>query len=62
MNQGVGVIPPTFLVLLRRLVGSINLGTTIVFTGDDLVRGWREARLLYPSVATGIVGTVKRLI
>lgn len=35
-----------------------NVGRLLV--GDHLIAGWREAGLLFPSVATGIIRTIKQ--
>ena len=33
-----------------------------ILAGDHLISDWREAGLLFPSVATGIIKTIKRNI
>jgi mRNA-degrading endonuclease toxin of MazEF toxin-antitoxin module len=35
-----------------------NVGRRLI--GDHLIAGWREAGLLFPSVATGIIRTIKQ--
>src|SRR2546422_11492775 len=35
-----------------------NVGRLLV--GDYKIKGWRECRLLYPSIVTGIVRTIKQ--
>lgn len=42
------------------IVAAITSNITRLLVGDCKVRAWREAGLLYPSVVTGIVRTVKQ--
>jgi mRNA interferase MazF len=42
------------------IVAAITSNVTRLLVGDCKVRAWREAGLLYPSVVTGIVRTVKQ--
>ncbi len=42
------------------IVAAITGNVQRLLVGDHLIRGWQEAGLLYPSVATGIVRTIKR--
>ena len=42
------------------IVAAITSNVKRVLHGDHEVRAWREAGLLYPSVVTGIIRTIKR--
>ena len=42
------------------IVAAITGNMQRLLVGDHVIGGWREAGLLYPSVATGIVRTIKR--
>ena len=42
------------------IVAAVTSNVTRVRVGDTRLRRWREAGLLYPSVVTGILRTVKR--
>ncbi len=42
------------------IVAAITSNVTRLLVGDCKVRAWREAGLLYPSVVTGIIRTVKQ--
>lgn len=42
------------------IVVAITSNVDRLLVGDHLISGWREAGLLYPSVATGIVRTIKQ--
>jgi mRNA interferase MazF len=42
------------------IVAAITSNVTRLLAGDVRVRAWREAGLLYPSVVTGIIRTVKQ--
>jgi mRNA interferase MazF len=42
------------------IVTAITSNVQRLLVGDHLIAGWREAGLLFPSVATGIVRTVKQ--
>lgn len=42
------------------IVAAITSNITRLLVGDCKVRAWREAGLLYPSIVTGIVRTVKQ--
>jgi mRNA interferase MazF len=41
------------------VVAAITSNVTRLLAGDYKLRAWREAGLLYPSVVTGIIRTVK---
>ena len=41
------------------IVVAITSNVSRLLTGDTLIKRWREAGLLFPSVATGIVRTIK---
>ncbi len=41
------------------IIAAITSRTDRVLVGDHLIRSWREAGLLFPSVATGIIRTIK---
>jgi len=42
------------------IVAAITSNVDRLLVGDHLITGWREAGLLFPSVATGIIRTIKR--
>lgn len=42
------------------IVVAITSNVDRLLVGDHLISGWREAGLLFPSVATGIIRTVKQ--
>ena len=42
------------------IIMAITSRTDRILTGDHLIRDWREAGLLFPSVATGIIRTIKQ--
>ncbi|MBI3184598.1 MAG: type II toxin-antitoxin system PemK/MazF family toxin [Myxococcales bacterium] len=42
------------------IVGAITSNVHRVRVGDQPIENWREAGLLFPSLATGIVRTIKR--
>ena len=42
------------------IIAAITSRTERVLVGDHLIRDWREAGLLFPSVATGIIRTMKQ--
>ena len=42
------------------IIAAITSRTDRVLVGDHLIANWREAGLLFPSVATGIIRTVKQ--
>ncbi len=42
------------------IIAAITSNVDRVLCGDHLIAGWREAGLLWPSTATGIIRTVKR--
>ena len=42
------------------IIAAITSRTDRMLTGDYLIRDWREAGLLFPSVATGIIRTIKQ--
>jgi mRNA interferase MazF len=42
------------------IIAAITSRTDRILVGDHLIRGWQEAGLLFPSVATGIVRTIKQ--
>ncbi len=41
------------------IVAAITSNVSRALAGDTMIKGWREAGLLFPSVATGIVRTIK---
>jgi len=41
------------------IIAAITSRTDRILMGDNLIRGWQEAGLLFPSVATGIIRTIK---
>lgn len=42
------------------IVAAITSNVDRLLVGDHLIAGWREAGLLFPSVATGIIRTIKQ--
>ena len=42
------------------IIAAITSQTERVLIGDHLIRDWRGAGLLFPSVATGIIRTIKQ--
>lgn len=42
------------------IIAAITSRTDRILVGDHLVSGWQEAGLLFPSVATGILRTIKQ--
>ena len=42
------------------IVAAITSNVDRLLVGDHLIAGWQEAGLLFPSVATGIVRTIKQ--
>lgn len=42
------------------IIAAVTSNVDRVLFGDHLIVGWREAGLLWPSMATGIIRTVKR--
>ncbi len=42
------------------IVAAVTSQTERVLTGDRLIKGWQGAGLLSPSVATGIIRTIKQ--
>ncbi len=42
------------------IMAAITSNVNRLLVGDHKLRAWREAGLLYPSVVTGIIRTVKR--
>jgi len=42
------------------IIAAITSRTDRLMVGDHLIGDWREAGLLFPSVATGIVRTIKQ--
>ena len=42
------------------IIAAITSRTDRVLVGDHLITDWREAGLLFPSVATGIIRTIKQ--
>jgi len=42
------------------IVAAITSNVDRMLVGDHLIEGWREAGLLLPSVATGIIRTIKQ--
>ena len=41
------------------IVAAITSNVSRVLTGDTMIKGWRDAGWLFPSVATGIARTIK---
>ena len=44
------------------IIAAITSNVQRPLVGDHLIEGWQEAGLLFPSVATGIVRTIKQAI
>lgn len=42
------------------IVAAITSNVQRLLAGDRLIEGWQEAGLLFPSVATGIIRTIKQ--
>ena len=42
------------------IIAAITSNVKRLLVGDHLVSGWRETGLLYPSVVTGIIRTIKQ--
>jgi len=42
------------------IIAAITSNVQHVLVGDHLIEGWQQAGLLFPSVATGIIRTVKQ--
>jgi mRNA interferase MazF len=42
------------------IVAAITSNVDRLLVGDHLIAGWREAGLLFPSVATGVIRTIKQ--
>lgn len=42
------------------IIAAITSRSDRVLAGDYLITKWKEAGLLFPSVATGIIGTIKQ--
>jgi mRNA interferase MazF len=42
------------------IISAITSQTSRFLTGDHLIAGWKKAGLLFPSVATGIIRTIKQ--
>lgn len=42
------------------IVAAITSNVDRLLVGDHLIAGWREAGLLFPSVTTGIIRTIKQ--
>jgi mRNA interferase MazF len=42
------------------IIAAITSNVQRLLVGDHLIEGWQEAGLLFPSVATGIIRTIKR--
>jgi len=42
------------------IIAAITSRTDRILVGDHLISGWHEAGLLFPSIATGIVRTIKQ--
>ena len=41
------------------ILGGITSNVGRLLVGDHKIKGWREAGLLYPSIVTGIIRTIK---
>ena len=44
------------------IVAAITSNVDRLLVGDHLVIGWQEAGLLFPSVATGVIRTIKQAL
>jgi mRNA interferase MazF len=42
------------------IIAAITSNVARVLVGDHLIAGWREAGLLFPSVSTGVIRTIKQ--
>lgn len=42
------------------IIAAITSNVNRLLVGDHLIAGWREAGLLFPSVATGVIRTIKQ--
>ena len=42
------------------IIAAITSNVQHLLVGDHLIEGWQQAGLIYPSVATGIIRTVKQ--
>jgi mRNA interferase MazF len=42
------------------IIAAITSNVQRLLAGDHLIEGWQEAGLLFPSVATGIIRTIKQ--
>ena len=42
------------------IISAITSRTDRILAGDHLIKHWQEAGLLFPSVATGIIRTIKQ--
>jgi len=42
------------------IISAITSRIDRILVGDHVINDWREARLLFPSVATGIIRTIKQ--
>ncbi len=42
------------------IIAAITSNVDRLLVGDHLITGWQEAGLLFPSVATGIIRTIKQ--
>ena len=42
------------------IMAAITSNVDRLLVGDHLITGWREAGLLFPSVATGVIRTIKQ--
>ena len=42
------------------IIAAVTSNVDRLLMGDHLISGWRQAGLLYPSVATGIIRTIKQ--
>jgi len=42
------------------IIAAITSRTDRILAGDHLIKDWREANLLFPSVATGIMRTIRQ--
>ncbi len=42
------------------IIAAITSNVDRLLVGDHLIAGWREAGLLFPSVATGVIRTIKQ--
>ena len=42
------------------IVAAITSNVQLLLVGDHLIEGWQKAGLLYPSVVTGVIRTIKQ--